>query len=107
METAEKKKIPRVAQLRITGEKFGLRVWGSWRRFNSERRNFFAAAVKPERFPGLQAFFFGGEDDSSGISQNAILGPRPIKPFLQMLEWERFLEPRVEHAVRENKIRNR
>src|SRR5205823_14508646 len=106
MKAAEEKKALFVLELRIARKEFGLCICQNRRRFNSERRNFFAHAIEPKRFPREQAFFFGSEDDRGGIAQHAIFSPRPVEPFLQMLERKRFFKPRIEHAVWKNVIWN-
>src|SRR5215471_303943 len=106
MKSPKEKKIARVLQLRISCQEIRFRVRRNRRRFNSERRNFFARAVKPKRFPRETTLFLGGEDDRRGVTQDAIFRPRPVNPLFEMLERKRFLEPGIEHAVGKNVVRD-
>ena len=65
----------------------------------------FAATVEPKRFPGAQALFLAGKQHRRRIAQHAIIRPRPVEPFLEMLQRIRPLKPRIEHPVRVNAIR--
>ena len=80
---------------------------GPARFFDTERRDFFLRAIKPERLPCPQPFFFGGKDHPRSIAQHPIITPRPVEPFFQMFEREGALEPGIEHAVWENEIGRR
>src|SRR2546430_138696 len=74
---------------------------------DAEGRDAFAGAIEPERFACLQTLLFRGENDRSRVAQHSIFRPRPVEPFLQMFERKCALEPRVEHSMRENIVRNR
>src|SRR2546423_12345264 len=107
MQPTEEKKIARALELRIARKKFGFRVRRNLRRFNAEGRNFFARLVKSEGLPGEHTLLFRSEDDGCGVTQHTIFRPGPVEHFFEMLKRERSLEPGIEHAVRENEIRNR
>src|SRR3974377_78272 len=55
--------------------------------------------VKPERFPRRKSFFFAGEQHRFRVAQHAIFCPRPVQPFLYVLQRIFLFEPRVQHAV--------
>src|SRR6476646_7624918 len=106
MEPAKKQQHWPITNLgKFGGEDFFGRIV-DWRRcFDSEWRDSFVRTIEPKRFTGFDSFLFGGEDDGSSVAQNAIFGPRPVKPLLQMLQRIGPLEPRIKHAMWENVVR--
>ena len=59
---------------------------------------------QPEGLSRQQTLLLAGKDNGARIAQNPILRPGPVQPFFQMLQRIGLLEPRIQHAMRENKI---
>src|SRR5215475_4386225 len=63
----------------------------------------FMAAIEPKGASRPQAFFLAGEQDRPRVAQNAVVRPRPIEPFFQMLQGISLFEPGIEHAMGNDK----
>src|SRR5437588_2051413 len=78
-----------------------------WTRFFDPKwRNFFLGAIKPEGLARPGTFFFRSKNYCCGVAQDPVISPRPVEPFFEMFERKGALEPRVEHAMRKNEVRN-
>src|SRR4029077_4178071 len=44
------------------------------------------------------------KEDSRGVSEHAIFGPRPIQQFLNVFDRIGAVEPRIEHSVWKNEV---
>src|SRR5438270_1093372 len=107
VDTPKKKKETLFAQAWERVEKLFTRGFGIWRSRGPIINHFFVAAIEPERFSRKAPFLFRSEEHRRGIAQNPVFAPRPVKQFLDVLERVSALEPRIEHAVRKNKVRCR
>src|SRR4030095_4793667 len=63
-------------------------------------------AIKPEGLACPGPFFFRGKNYRCCVTQDPVIGPRPVEPFFEMFEREGALEPGIEHAMRKNKVRD-
>src|ERR1044072_2135467 len=108
MKSAEKKQNSLLPQLWKSCEKITARCRrGARVSFAPKRRDALSCPIEPKGLTREYAFFLGGEDHRCRVSQHAIVTPRPIKPLFEMLERKRFFEPRIEHSVRKNEVRDR
>jgi len=104
---SEKKNEPLPGQVRVLLGKKGLLPGGvAGRRGDPIAKDPFVTAIKRKGFARFEPLLIGGEKNGGGIPQDAIFGPRPVEPFLEMLEGTGFLELGIKHSVRIDKIRS-
>src|SRR6187431_2207559 len=79
------------------------RCVGIWRR-STVRHHSFVTRVGSKRLTSESPLFVTGEEDRGGMPQHVTFRKLPVNPLLDMLEWIRPPKPRIEHAMRENKV---